>query len=49
MNKLFMIFQSSNIHTSYITSGGIGQRYISIVVIAKNTLYFNYIAQVYGR
>nr|AYV99543.1 venom polypeptide [Dolopus genitalis] len=40
--------QTSNIGTAYVTSGGIGQRHISIVLEAKRTFRFSYRAAIYG-
>lgn len=43
-----VLFQSSNLGQAYIISGGIGQRQISVLIVAKQTVYFNYRAAVYG-
>ncbi|GAB0096338.1 uncharacterized protein DMENIID0001_118290 [Sergentomyia squamirostris] len=40
--------QSVNVGNAYIKAGGIGQRYIEILVVAKNTMYFHYKAEIYG-
>uniref|UniRef100_A0A336LBT0 CSON006441 protein n=1 Tax=Culicoides sonorensis TaxID=179676 RepID=A0A336LBT0_CULSO len=41
--------QSSNVGKGYVTGGGIGQRYIQIVIEAQSTTYFGYSAYIYGR
>lgn len=41
-------FQSSNLGKSYVVSGGIGQRQITVAVEAQETLYFKYKAEIYG-
>ncbi|XP_058451478.1 uncharacterized protein LOC131430450 [Malaya genurostris] len=43
-----VVNQSSNLGQGYVVAGGIGQRYIQIVIQAFQTSYFNYNAQVYG-
>jgi hypothetical protein len=40
--------QSSNLGRAYITSGGIGQHFVQIVIEAQVTSYFNYAAFFYG-
>ncbi|KAH8362453.1 hypothetical protein KR200_011218 [Drosophila serrata] len=40
--------QDSNDGSAYVVAGGIGQRFISIVVEASNTRNFSYQAQYYG-
>lgn len=40
--------QSTNLGQGYVTSGGIGQRQITIVIEAKSTMYFKYNAQIFG-
>lgn len=41
--------QSSTLGRGYVTGGGIGQRYIQIVIEAQATTYFGYSAYIYGR
>lgn len=41
--------QSTNEGRGYVSAGGIGQRFIQIVIEAKSTTYFEYNAQIYGR
>lgn len=41
--------QSSTLGRGYVTGGGIGQRYIQIVIEAQSTTYFGYSAYIYGR
>lgn len=41
--------QSSDIGNAYVVSGGIGQRFISMVVEAKQTRFFEFDAKVYGQ
>ncbi|KAL5276152.1 hypothetical protein ACFFRR_001769 [Megaselia abdita] len=41
--------QSSDIGNAYVVSGGIGQRFISMVVEAKQTQFFEFDAKVYGQ
>lgn len=41
-------FQSSNSSEAYVPSGGIGQRKIAISIWAKQTLYFEFKAKIYG-
>ncbi|XP_058833278.1 uncharacterized protein LOC131691092 [Topomyia yanbarensis] len=43
-----VVNQSSNLGQGYVVAGGVGQRYIQIVIQAFQTTYFNYVAQVYG-
>lgn len=40
--------QSSNIGQAYVTSGGVNQHFIQIVIEARVTNYFNYAAFFYG-
>jgi hypothetical protein len=40
--------QNSAAGRGYITGGGVGQRYIQIVIEGQSTSYFNYSAQIYG-
>lgn len=40
--------QSTNIGRAYISAGGIGQRFIRIVVEARATTYFQYKTQIFG-
>ncbi|CRK95679.1 CLUMA_CG009137, isoform A [Clunio marinus] len=40
--------QSSNLGRAYVTSGGVGQHFIQIIVEAQVTNYFNYAAFFYG-
>ncbi|XP_043659805.1 uncharacterized protein LOC122624362 [Drosophila teissieri] len=40
--------QDSSEGTAYVLAGGIGQRFISIVLEAQNTKYFSYQASYYG-
>lgn len=42
------LFQSSYYGQAYVTSGGIGQRWIRYVVSASNTYYFNVRTMIYG-
>lgn len=42
------VTQSSNIGQAYITRGGIGSRFVTLVVEAYSTTYFNYAAAFYG-
>ncbi|XP_065073452.1 uncharacterized protein LOC135697597 [Ochlerotatus camptorhynchus] len=44
-----VVNQSSNQGRGYVVSGGIGQRYIRLVIEAYSTSYFNFNAQIYGR
>lgn len=41
--------QSSDIGNAYVVSGGIGQRFISMVVEAKQTSFFEFDAKVFGQ
>ncbi|XP_001664091.2 uncharacterized protein LOC5578882 [Aedes aegypti] len=43
-----VVNQSSNQGRGYVVSGGIGQRYIQLVIEAYSTSYFQYNAQIYG-
>ncbi|XP_055540345.1 uncharacterized protein LOC129727011 [Wyeomyia smithii] len=43
-----VVNQSSNLGQGYVVAGGIGQRYIQMVIEAYRTSYFNYNAQIYG-
>ncbi|XP_055617469.1 uncharacterized protein LOC129762895 [Toxorhynchites rutilus septentrionalis] len=43
-----VVNQSSNQGRGYVAAGGIGQRYIQLVIEALNTSFFNYSAQIYG-
>lgn len=40
--------QSSNVGKGYLARGGIGQRFIQIVIEAKSTTYFGYSSYIYG-
>lgn len=40
--------QSSDTGDAYVSSGGINSRAIQIVIEAKSTTYFNYLASFYG-
>ncbi|XP_063704647.1 uncharacterized protein LOC134834053 [Culicoides brevitarsis] len=40
--------QSSSFGSGYVVGGGIGQRFIQIVIEAQSTTYFGYSAYVYG-
>uniref|UniRef100_A0A7G3AZV4 Putative transcription activator mbf2 n=1 Tax=Lutzomyia longipalpis TaxID=7200 RepID=A0A7G3AZV4_LUTLO len=40
--------QTSNQGRGYVLNGGIGQRFISIIIEANNTLNFSYNAEIYG-
>ncbi|KAH8250660.1 hypothetical protein KR038_010757 [Drosophila bunnanda] len=44
----FVCTQDSNDGSAYVVAGGIGQRFISIVLEASNTRNFSYQAQYYG-
>ncbi|XP_058821145.1 uncharacterized protein LOC131683308 [Topomyia yanbarensis] len=44
-----VVNQSSNLGRGYVVAGGIGQRYIQLVIEASRTNYFNYDAQIYGK
>lgn len=48
LNNNLMFLQTSNVSNAYIINGGIGQRYISVVVEASNTLVFNHKSLVFG-
>lgn len=43
-----LILQSSNIGRAVVVGGGIGQRTITAVIEARQTLFFRYNAQVFG-
>ncbi|KXJ84397.1 hypothetical protein RP20_CCG009866 [Aedes albopictus] len=43
-----VVNQSSNQGRGYVVSGGVGQRYIQLVIEAYSTSYFQYNAQIYG-
>ncbi|XP_055601393.1 uncharacterized protein LOC129750164 [Uranotaenia lowii] len=43
-----VVNQSSNIGKGYVVAGGIGQRFIHLVIEAHSTQYFTYNAQIYG-
>ncbi|XP_055637454.1 uncharacterized protein LOC129776078 [Toxorhynchites rutilus septentrionalis] len=43
-----VVNQSSKLYKGYVVSGGIGQRFIQIVIEAHSTLFFNYNAQIFG-
>ncbi|EAT33840.1 AAEL013885-PA [Aedes aegypti] len=43
-----VVNQSSNQGRGYVVSGGIGQRYIQLVIEVYSTSYFQYNAQIYG-
>lgn len=40
--------QSSNVGKGYVVQGGIGQRFIQIVIEAQSTTYFGYSSYIYG-
>lgn len=40
--------QSTNLARAFVSEGGVGQRKITIVVEAKQTLYFRYNVQIFG-
>lgn len=40
--------QSNDLGYAYVAAGGIGQRYINIIVEAKSTTYFQYQAYIFG-
>lgn len=40
--------QASNLGRAYVTSGGVGQHSVQIVIEAQVTTYFNYAAFFYG-
>ncbi|XP_053681534.1 uncharacterized protein LOC128732314 [Sabethes cyaneus] len=44
-----VVSQSSSLGDGFVVAGGIGQRYIQLVIVAYNTTFFNYIAQIYGK
>lgn len=41
--------QSSSVGRGYVTGGGVGQRYIQLMIEAQTTTYFGYSAYIYGR
>lgn len=41
--------QSTNLGRGYVAAGGIGQRFIQVVIEARGTTYFQYNALIYGR
>ncbi|XP_059617152.1 uncharacterized protein LOC132262046 [Phlebotomus argentipes] len=43
-----LVNQTSNLGAAYVLSGGIGQRQVSLLVEAKNTYTFGYLAEIYG-
>uniref|UniRef100_A0A1L8DFS8 Putative transcription activator mbf2 n=1 Tax=Nyssomyia neivai TaxID=330878 RepID=A0A1L8DFS8_9DIPT len=43
-----VVSQTSNQGRGYIRAGGIGQRFISIIIDAYNTYNFSYSAEIYG-
>jgi len=43
-----IVEQSTNIGRGYVTSGGIGQRQITVVIEGNQTLYFKYSSEIYG-
>ncbi|XP_053678030.1 uncharacterized protein LOC128728431 [Anopheles nili] len=43
-----IVDQSSELGQGYVVSGGVGQRFIQLVIEAYNTVYFNYSAAIYG-
>lgn len=47
-NDISNLFQSTNLGQAYITDGGVGQRKLTIVIEAKQTLYFKYKAYIWG-
>ncbi|XP_055533960.1 uncharacterized protein LOC129723645 [Wyeomyia smithii] len=42
------VVQSSSLGKAYIVRGGIGQRFVSVIVEAYSTSFFNYTAMIYG-
>ncbi|XP_053681535.1 uncharacterized protein LOC128732315 [Sabethes cyaneus] len=44
-----VVNQSSSLGYGFVVAGGIGQRYIQMVIVAYNTIFFNYVAQIYGK
>lgn len=43
-----IVKQSSNLGKGYVVSGGIGQRFIHLMIEAYSTTYFNYSVQIFG-
>ncbi|XP_055298544.1 uncharacterized protein LOC129566529 [Sitodiplosis mosellana] len=43
-----IVEQSTNLGRGYVTSGGIGQRQVTIIIEAQSTLYFKYNAEIFG-
>lgn len=43
-----IVNQSSNSGKGYVIAGGIGQRFIHLVIEAHSTSYFSYNSQIYG-
>nr|ABI20163.1 14.5 kDa salivary protein [Phlebotomus duboscqi] len=43
-----LVDQTSNLGNGYVLYGGIGQRQIGILIEARNTYTFSYIAEIYG-
>lgn len=44
-----VVGQSSNNGTAYVSRGGIGQKFIEITVLARNTTYYNATVMFYGK
>ncbi|XP_055612447.1 uncharacterized protein LOC129758900 [Uranotaenia lowii] len=44
-----VVQQSSNIGRGYVVAGGIGQRFIQVIIEANATSYFSYSAQIFGK
>lgn len=43
-----VVNQSTPSGSGYLVSGGVGQRYVRLVIEAYGTTYFNYVAAIYG-
>lgn len=43
-----IVKQSTNIGKGYVVAGGIGQRFIHMMIEAYSTTFFNYSVQIYG-
>ncbi|XP_055612568.1 uncharacterized protein LOC129759151 [Uranotaenia lowii] len=44
-----VVQQSSNKGRGYVVAGGVGQRFIQVIIEANATSYFSYSAQIFGR
>ncbi|XP_055612665.1 uncharacterized protein LOC129759253 [Uranotaenia lowii] len=44
-----VVQQSSSEGRGYVVAGGIGQRFIQIIIEASKTTFFTYSSQIYGR